>query len=297
MHFRTGISAFTDAPMTQLQETQFWSGQLPAVRRGANVCYFIESQDTLGNTAFNGSEAAPVCFTAENHPPQLRVLSPADGEAVGSSMTVRWEVSDVDNDQASVSIAYRRASEAQLIAVPLAADEARGSGSKIIDTSALVPDSYVLRVDASDGQPFNNRTSVSLNFTIGGAGGVGKPIFDKTTMNVGDTVKVRVELAKPASDVEAVLLKDNREVQKQTMEQNPPGSRFWEATFRINEPGVYTVEVRGTYEDGTPFSITGATPITVNGGFPPVLDLLLIVSLAAAVAVFAVAGLRRMGGG
>lgn len=292
---RAGATAYEERPMARIPDTQFWFASLPGARRGAQVCYYLEAVDFLDNVATNGTAASPVCFASENHPPQLTVLSPREGESVGASMTVRWSVTDIDNDPVTVAVHYRRSGEVQFLAVPLSTEE-QGQRSKIVDTGDLVAGTYQLRVTASDNQAFNNRTERLLNVTIGGgASDLTRPQLDKTSVAPGEVFQVKVEIARPAVNVEARLLRGGDVVGRAAMDQDPPGSRFYVAEFRISDPGVYEVEVSGEYEDtGTPFVIKGASTLTVRGGFAA-LDAAVIGLLGAVVVALGLLGLRRRG--
>lgn len=293
---RAGASEFQERPMTRIPDTSFWSGTIAGAARGVQVCYYIEGVDFLDNLASNGTAASPICLPQENHPPQLTVQSPRSGDIVGASLTVRWEVRDIDGDPVRVSIAHRRQGDVQFTGVPLTTEE-QGSRTKVIDTAGLPAGSYVLRVDATDNQPLNNRTSVSLNISLGGEeAATGVPRIDKATIAPGEVVRVTVDLPRLAEQVQARLLRGDQVIQQQDMEQDPPGSRTYVAEFRIAEPGLYQVEVVGEYEDGTPFAIKAARTITVTGGFLGLgVDAWVMVVLAAAVVALAVAGLRRRG--
>ncbi|HEV8359650.1 MAG TPA: hypothetical protein VGR28_04255 [Candidatus Thermoplasmatota archaeon] len=293
LFFRTDVAGYQPVAMQRLGETRGWFAELGSTRRGTRVCYYIEASDFLGNTGSNGSSIAPECFTAENHPPRLQVLEPSDGESVGSTMTVRWDTGDLDGDPVSVALSLRRSGDVQLRAVPLSNEE-QGRRVKSFSTTDLVPGPYQVRLDAVDNQPFNNRTTRVLNVTLGGNASSGTPIFDSATIDVGQQVRVRVTIAKAVADIQAQLLRDGRIVDRAPMDQNPPGSTTYEATFIVREPGVYRVVVVGTYADGQPFEIQGASTLTVRGGGIG-LDALVIVGLAAVVVVLAGAGLRRRG--
>jgi hypothetical protein len=292
---RAGATAYEERPLTRIADTTFWSGTLPGARRGAQVCYYLEAADHLDNVGNLGSASSPLCFQSENHPPSLNVLSPRDGEGVGASMTVRWQVSDLDGDPVTVSLAYRRSQDVTLTPVALTTEE-QGSRTKVIDTSALVAGSYILQVTAADNQAFNNRTVRTINITVGGEGGsdLGRPTLAKGTFAIGEPVRVEVEIGRPARNVEARLLRDGNLVQSQPMEQVPAGGRFYVATFTVTEPGLYTVEVIGEYADGVPFRISAASPIRVEGGFPLV-DVAVMGVLAAAVVALGLTGLKRRG--
>jgi hypothetical protein len=296
LNFRTGQGAYEARPLLRIEGTQFWYAVLSGARRGVQVCYFLEATDFLNNTASNGTAVSPNCLTSENHQPLLTVTSPRDGEAVQGAFTVRWQVSDLDGDPVTVSLSYRRASDVQLVVVPVSLEE-QGQRSKTVNVTGLVEGDYLLKVDASDNQPFNNRTTRSLNFTVGASGAaLNRPVFEKGVVAPGEDIKVRVELGKPVDTIVARLLKDDVEVQRKAMDNDPEGSRFYTATFRVTEPGLYQVEVQGTFDDGTPFTLRSATPVRVQGaGLPFGGDTLVIVAVGAAVVALAAAGLRRRG--
>jgi hypothetical protein len=293
--YRTDVTGYTELPMSRLNETRSWFGEVPGARRGVRLCYYIEATDRLGNVGGNATAASPECFTAENHPPQLTVLEPGEGEAAGASMDVRWQTGDIDNDPVTVALSLRRAGDVQLRSITLTSED-QGRRSRTVDTTDLVPGTYQLRVDAFDNQPFANRTTRTVNVTIGGPGGNARePSFDRAVIAAGDTVTVRVEIPDPVADIEARLVKDGRTVDRKEMDQNPAGSRFYEATFRVAEPGTYKVVIVGQYEDGTPFEIQGAATLTVRGGLGIAADAVVIGVLAAVVVAMAALGLRRRG--
>jgi hypothetical protein len=283
--------------MQRVAGTSIWNASIPGARRGVDVCYYLLAFDFLDNSNSSGSEASPICFTSENHPPQLTILSPQEGDSVGNQTTVRWQVSDLDGDPVTVSLSYRRVGDVDLIPVPLTTEE-QGLRTKVLDTSGFPAGQYQLRLDATDDQAVHNRTTAVVNITVGAGGGSTEPGavgVDRTLVNPGEAVTVRIEIPRPASDVEARLLKDGNVVEREPMDQVPAGSRFWEATLHPKDPGVYQVEVAGTYDDGTPFTIKGASSITVGGGLGAAADVAVIGALAAGVVVLGVAGLRRRG--
>lgn len=292
---RAGATAFDESPLTRVAGTEFWTANLPGARRGQQVCYYLEATDNLDNVASSGTAASPVCFASENHPPSLTVLSPREGESIAAALTVRWQVSDLDTDPITVSVALRREGESQFLPVALTTEE-QGQRTKTIDAATLTNGKYAVRVEAADNQPFNNRTSRIVNVTVGGEGSpdLTRPVF-KTVVGIGEPFTVTVEIARAATNVEAVLLRDGREVAREPMDQDPPGSRTYVATFRVSEPGVYTVEVHGEYLDnGQAFTIRGASTLTVRGA-DNLLELAVLGFLGAAVVVMAALGLRRRG--
>ncbi|MCA1812680.1 MAG: hypothetical protein LC624_01865 [Halobacteriales archaeon] len=295
LFYRNGQSAFSSAQLRNLAGSNFWSGILPGAQRGVQVCYYISATDQLGNTATNGTEVTPICFSSENHAPSLAVSSPQDQSQVQGSFEVRWSTSDIDNDPVSVAISYRLKSAVELIPVSISPEE-QGARSKIVNASELVTGDYLLRVEASDNQPFNNRTRVDLSFTVGNGTLLSRPTFP-TDVAPGQAIKVTVQVGKPVDSIEARLLKDGQVAARQAMEQDPPGTRTYTATFHVSDPGNYEVEVRGTFSDGTPFVVRGASPIRVQGGglnigSPETLGILVV---GIAVIALAAAGLRRRG--
>ncbi|NOZ58595.1 MAG: PEGA domain-containing protein [Euryarchaeota archaeon] len=83
----------------------------------------------------------------ENTPPEVEILSPANGTVATGGVVVRWAVRDREGDRVSVAVRLRSQEGVRELYTAQGAE-----GSYLLDASALEPGSYLLQVEASDGR-------------------------------------------------------------------------------------------------------------------------------------------------
>ncbi len=94
----------------------------------------------------------------ENMPPEVELLSPAEGEVVSGLVVVGWRAVDKDGDALSVVVKLRSVSGEKLLYAG-----ADGEGSYLLNTSGLPAGVYQLRVEASDGR---SSTAAEVSFNV-----------------------------------------------------------------------------------------------------------------------------------
>ena len=272
-----------------------WKGVVPEARKGDRVSYYLQAWDHLNNTQTFGNASEPKAFyNANNHEPNVRIVTPVAGSVVSNSFNLDWNASDQDGDALTFTISVKQPGKPGYTELAkLDSSEARRYP---VDSRRYLDGQYAFRVSASDGGTVkHSEVAVTILNRDDPLVGV-TPVTGRVA--AGGTVLLKAEVAKAEALVEARLYRDGELVGAYAMnDEGKDGDEVAnDGVYSVRAPvgssGDYSVEIFTRYEqNGETKTSSRMDAITFSAVMTPgyVLQeyavLLVLIGLAAVVAI------------